>query len=144
MPLNNIALPYSCWNIFGILIQVATFDFLPVTDLYEFGFTETEPWSQNFDWLSYGSVNFIDSMGSITVFALILCIQGLLVLFITCLGPRMFCSRFNWFNTLSYKQSALTFVYEAMFELVICISISMQMLKIHEIWNTVDKVSVAL
>ena len=82
-------------------------------------------------------------MGSITVFALILCIQGLLVLLVTCLEPRMCRNRFNLFNTLSYKKSALTFVYEAMFELVICISISMQMLKIQPIWKAIDKVSVA-
>ena len=45
MPLNNITLPYSCWGVFGILIQIATFDFFPITDLHDFGFTETEPWS---------------------------------------------------------------------------------------------------
>ena len=32
------------------------------------GFTPTDPWSTQFEYLSYDSVNFIEGMGSILVF----------------------------------------------------------------------------
>ena len=76
LPLNSINLPYSCWKIFGVLIQFVTFDFLPYPygGVIDFEFTPTEPWSMNFNWLGYETLNFIENMGSIMVWATILLI----------------------------------------------------------------------
>ena len=58
--------------IFDIIIKVMAFDFLPVADFVDFGFRETEPWNSKFDWLGYGSTNFVESLGSIVIFITII------------------------------------------------------------------------
>ena len=132
MPLNTINLPHSCWKIFGVLIQVVSFDFLPYPygGIIDFGFTETDAWSTNFDYLGYGSINFIENMGSIMLWSTILLVQGLLVALFNIVGP---CRRFKrsfWLEVLHFKQEAITFFYEAAFELLISTSVAMQILQL--------------
>ena len=72
LPLADIMLPANALESFDILIGVVSFDYFSPTEYIEFNFTEMPPWSDNFDWIGYGSINFVDGMGSITVFAFIL------------------------------------------------------------------------
>ena len=50
------------------MINVVSFDYFPLTDVINFGFTETEPWSDKFELLGYETINFIEGMGSILLF----------------------------------------------------------------------------
>ena len=47
------------------MIEIVSFDYFPLTDIIDFGFTETEPWSDKFEHLGYETINFIEDMGSI-------------------------------------------------------------------------------
>lgn len=65
MPLNNIYLPANSYFIFDLLIQVVSFDFLPIFDYTEAWWTPTEPWNANFGWLGYETLTFTLNMGSL-------------------------------------------------------------------------------
>jgi len=68
MPLNNFNVPAKAYFIFDLLIQIVTFDFFNPTDYFDFGFSETDPYTDNYDWLGYGSINNVECLGSILVF----------------------------------------------------------------------------
>lgn len=51
------------------MISIVSVDLFSPTEYVDFDFTETDPWSERFDWVGYGSVNFFENMGSIFVFA---------------------------------------------------------------------------
>ena len=54
------------------MISIVSFDYFQPTEHIDFGFSEMEPWSENFDLLDYSSINFIDVMGSILISAILL------------------------------------------------------------------------
>ena len=60
------------------MISIVSFDFFSPTEYFDIGLTETEPWSTNFAWLGYESVNFIEGMGSILLVGFYFAIRGLL------------------------------------------------------------------
>ena len=68
MPLANIQLPSNALDLFEIMFIVVSFDFFPVSDIIDFGFSPTDPWTENFASLGYESINFIEGMGSIILF----------------------------------------------------------------------------
>ena len=68
MPLIKVSLPGSCFFIFDLLILFVTFDFFPIADIFDFGYTITDPWNDRFEWTGYGSVNFVENMGSLILF----------------------------------------------------------------------------
>ena len=67
MPLNNIALPASCYKLFEDLISIASFDFFEPTEHFDFNITETKPFSPKFEQLGYPSRNILENMGSIAI-----------------------------------------------------------------------------
>ena len=110
------------------------------------GFTEMPPWSEQFDWLGYNSINFVDGMGSILIFAfaqIILIIVALLYQFFNCCPC---CS--NWakktFEMRKVRNDSLNFIHGTFFEIMVCVSVSMKMLKYDKYLNTPDLVSVGL
>ena len=50
------------------MMTIVSFDYFEVHEMIDFGFTETRPWSVNFGKLGYESINFIEGMGSISLF----------------------------------------------------------------------------
>lgn len=52
---------------FEIMVSIVSFDFLPVTEIIDFGFSPTEPWSTQFETIGFESTNFLENMGSITL-----------------------------------------------------------------------------
>ena len=68
-PLTDISLPANAHQQFDIMIKFVSLDIFSPTEYVDVGFTPTEPWSEHFDWVGYGSVNFFENMGSIFVFA---------------------------------------------------------------------------
>ena len=69
--MTDINMPANVLQVFQILIKLVSFDYFEPTEYYDFGFTETQSWSPNFEWLGYGSSNFVESLGSIFIFATI-------------------------------------------------------------------------
>ena len=59
------------------MISVVSFDFFSPTEYFDIGLTETEPWSTNFAWLGYESINFIEGMGSLLLVGIYLAIIGI-------------------------------------------------------------------
>ena len=68
LPLVNIQIPANTQQAFEIMIKIVSFDYFPIHDIFDFGFSETEPWSQNFENLGYETINYIEGMGSINLF----------------------------------------------------------------------------
>ena len=71
LPLADVVLPANALEMFDIMISIVSFDYFAPTDYFDFGFSEMPPWSPNFEWLKYESINFCDGMGSILIFAII-------------------------------------------------------------------------
>ena len=133
LPLADILLPANALQQFDIMIGIVSFDYFQPADYIDFGFSEMPNWSDNFEWLGYETINFVEGMGSILIFALLLilhfCLAGLFQLMrIRCRHTRCqnLCSL-----TQIYKKS-LTFVHGTFFEILICVSISMRMMGITE------------
>ena len=61
------------------MIGIVSFDYFQPTDYVDIGFTEMPFWSEKFDWLGYGSINFVEGMGSILIFAFFQILIGLIV-----------------------------------------------------------------
>lgn len=69
LPLNQIVFTPNVYYVFDVLIQVVSFDLLAPADYIDFGFTESDPYSDNFEWLGYESSNLFENLGSIALFA---------------------------------------------------------------------------
>ena len=80
------------------MVEIVSFDYFPMTEYVDFGFTPTEPWSDTFEYLSYESINFIDGLGSIIIFIWI----GALYL-ITVFIVRRFSRKKTTNKALKYK-----------------------------------------
>ena len=60
------------------MVKAVSFDYFPVFDHWDVGFTETDPRSERFEWLGYESLNFLEGMGSISIFASIILLHVML------------------------------------------------------------------
>ena len=102
-------------------------------------------WSVNFEWLGYGSINFIDGMGSISILALVKILEGLIAF---CLLPVMGKIKSKYIKKRcgckEYFYSTLKFLNGTFFEILVCVSISMSMFKFKDFFNTMDWVSVLM
>lgn len=71
--LFNLVLPPNCNVVYQYLQNLTSFDiYNPVAELEIGGWTQTDPFNDNFANLGYGSLNFYDALGSIAI--IILCI----------------------------------------------------------------------
>ena len=91
MPLADIILPANAFEKFEIMVDVVSFDFFAITEYIDIGLTETEPWSQNFEFLRYETVNFIEGMGSILPVGLITLIIAFASFTMTVAKRKIFC-----------------------------------------------------
>ena len=66
--LANVNLPANALQAFDLMIQIVSFDYFEFTDVIDLKFSPTEPWSIPFDNLDYGSINFLESLGSIAFY----------------------------------------------------------------------------
>ena len=79
LPLISIPFSSSSYLLFDALIQVMTFQFVP-TDGIDYGFHESDSWSEKFAWIGYESSNFIELIGSIGLFLLLFAIRGVIII----------------------------------------------------------------
>ena len=62
---------------FGVIRTIVSFDFFPVYDYINPGFTPTEPYSPQFSWFGFDSINFVEGLGLvITLLILLLFFQA--------------------------------------------------------------------
>ena len=64
LPLANISIPANAMGSFDIMIEVVSFDYFPITEIFDMGFSPTESWSTQFEKLNYETINFLEGMGS--------------------------------------------------------------------------------
>ena len=74
--LANIRMPANALQCFDIMIQIVSFDYFAL----DFDLTPTEPWSEQFSYLGYESLNFFENMGSIMLYLWIGAAQILIVI----------------------------------------------------------------
>ena len=145
MPLNNITLPASCYQLFELLIWVVSFDVFEPADHFDLNISETDPYNDKFDWLGFGSLNIIENMGSILIFILLLIFQSILILIFhlfhvswdsiasccrCCRNRTYLKNKFNhWFHFRGYVNSVYRFFLETFIELLICCTISISFKK---------------
>ena len=124
------------------MIEVVSFDYFPLTDYFDFGFTATEPWSDKFELLRYETINFIENMGSIILFIWIGFVYLLLVALVSFLRRRL-----NWkhkyFDSMKAWYSSLEFMQGTFFEILVCVSVSMKTFGFFDYLNPADKFSIA-
>lgn len=141
LPLINITFSSSSYFIFDILISFVVFDFLPM-DLLHFGFTQTEHWSEQFSWLGYDSGNYVELMGSLIVFFLLIVLQGF---FILTLGNVSYCKKYpklqKYLDTSAFKLGVVVYFYEALLELILCGVTGFKLWEIRSIWTRADKIA---
>ena len=84
MPLFSIRMPANAALFYGFLMQIASFDIVPVQNLYDMMFPDLErtngyqPYSANFDQLGFSSMYFMYNLGSILLAFLAIPIQIIL------------------------------------------------------------------
>ena len=61
------------------MMSIVSFDYFPIHEIFDFGFTPTDPYTVNFGWLGYDSINFVEGMGSISLFLWIIILYILFV-----------------------------------------------------------------
>ena len=123
------------------MIKVVSFDYFPVFDVWDVDFTETDPWSVNFEWLGYETLNFLEGMGSITIFVCIILLYTISVAIISVIKCNL--SQGSMFRPMRVFHTSVGFFQGTFYELLICISVSMKMFDIIEYLNDADKISIA-
>ena len=91
-PLINVQFPANAFLVYSVMIQVATFDFLPTDDIYPIFFTELpedSPFTDKFDRMNIGSRYLVMNMG--TMFLIFTFYAVLYVLY-----PFFFCCARNF------------------------------------------------
>ena len=127
------------------MIDVVSFDYFPLTDVINFGFTATEPWSDKFELLGYETVNFIEGMGSIMLLWWIGFVYLLVVAFVSYLRRRLNCQqrKYKWFDAWKAWDTCISFMQGTFFEVLVCVSVSMRSLALFDYLNYQDKFSIA-
>lgn len=99
------------------------------------------PYSPNFDWLGYGSINFVDGMGSILVFAIFQIFALLLAIGIAALKVKC-CLKCRSFAKMETQTTGmLDLIHGTFFECLVCVSMSMRMFEYDEFLVDADRVS---
>ena len=131
LPLATIEMTADVYQIFEIMISIVSFDYFQPTEYIDLNFTETPAYTENFGMLGYESLNFVEGLGSIIIFAFIQIFFVLIVLLITitkCKCP------IKWVKKRFTKKKAcldsIDFINGTFFEILVCVSVSTFMLYI--------------
>ena len=87
LPLHNIVLPANVMEVFKPLVAVIAFDFFPIYDMFNPGFTPTDEFSEKYGWFGYDSINYVECLGFFITFIIlgltIMSFIGLAIYFMT-------------------------------------------------------------
>ena len=144
LPLNNISFTSNAMETFQYLIDIVSFDFFEVKDHVAFGFTQTDAWTYRFALLDYESFNFIENLGSISLFLVVYILW--IVVSLALKFTKIEFNKSPWLQRRVGKiyivQSLFRFFLETYFELLICSVLFIGMLRTRSIWNAADYCSV--
>ena len=144
LPLADIVFPANALETFEIMIGIVSLDYFSPGEYVDMGLSDTPAWSGYFEFVGYDSVNFLDGMGSIYIFAIIQIVYIILAIILGCI--KVAC--IQWFyKKLDLGQihvSSLGFIHGCFFEVLICVSISMYMLDFYDYLNPHDQYCVFL
>ena len=144
MPLANIMLPANSMQAFEIMASVVSFDYFEVFDHWDVGFTPTDPFRVNFEWLGYESLNFLEGMGSISILILVGLAYILLMIVLRAFKCNQKCKTIDKISApLGLFHKALNFIQGTFFEIILCTSVGMKMVSMLEYLNGSDKVAIA-
>jgi len=143
LPLADIMLPANALQQFDLMIGVVSFDYFQPTAYFDLGFSEMPSWSVNFEWLGYDSINFVEGLGSIVIFAAWFLIQFIISLLVTKLTFCCKCAK-KKFAIKSVASDFLEFIHGTFFEIMVCVSVSMAMLEYRDYFTDADTFSVTL
>ena len=62
-------MPANVLQDFKLMVSMVSLDFFQPFNYIEAGFIETSALTPQFEWVGYGSLNFLENMGSIIIFA---------------------------------------------------------------------------
>ena len=140
MPLLEIPFSPKAYFVFDFLIKIVAFDIIEVHELVDLKLRPSEPWSWRFDWLGYGSSNFVENLGAILVIIFIMILEGTIVLLLQCCR----CSKRikacapieKVFGTcLDFQGTVIRFFMETFFELLICTMVGFKLNEIRQTWS---------
>ena len=143
LPLTDINLPVNVLQTFQVIISFVSFDYFPPFNYIDAGFTEVWPFSSNFDWIGYQSVNFLLGIGSIGIFAAVRVATILIALFacrIRCpckWARKTFSSHVVWAGSVA-------FIHVTFFELMISGATGSELVQYWDHLNSADHTSIAL
>ena len=144
LPLANVFLPASTHQYFHIMMDIFSFDYFPLIEWIDFGFTETEPWAQSFVWLDFQSINFMESMGSISLWIWIGILYAFFVLVLRACHVNLRNKKLRKLvSPMSLAHLTIKFMLGTLYEIMISASIGVAIFELHEYWNTADKINVA-
>lgn len=124
---------------------IVSFDYFQPTEFVAVDFTETPPWSDAFDELGYGSINFVEGMGSIIIFCFFQVVYAIITAMFSIFRCGCCCKRAK--ETFTMKQvsdSSLNLIHGTFFEMLVCVSCSMFIFKYEQFFTTADWVSIYL
>ena len=134
LPLNNISFTSNAMETFQYLIDIVSFDFFEVKDHVAFGFTQTDAWTYRFALLDYESFNFIENLGSISLFLVVYILW--IVVSLALKFTKIEFNKSPWLQRRVGKiyivQSLFRFFLETYFELLICSVLFIGMLRTTE------------
>ena len=81
-------MPASALEGFKILIKIVSFDFFEPFEYLDVGFTSTDSWSPQFEWLGFGSSTFAELLGSLILVSLIHVVIICITIFLSTMGKR--------------------------------------------------------
>lgn len=145
-PLINVVYPGNAFNLFSVMITIATFDILPTDKFYPYLFPLPEndlPFNDNFDNMGFGSTYFVGNFGSALLFIIWLSLMYLLYPVCVCCGrnpKKKWCRRKaeGMKNNLFWNGTVL-FIVEAYLDIIICCLINLAV-----IGNPINTVGTAL
>lgn len=95
--------------------------------------------------LGYESVNFLEGLGSIGIFAFLQFLTIIVAFFLRVLSIKCPC---KWgqktFSSSAVWSSTLTFVHGTFFEILVCVSISMSMVRFWDFYKSADHTSISI
>ena len=136
MPIANIILPANSMQAFEIMASIVSFDYFPVFDHLDVGFTPTDPYRVNYEWLGYESLNFLENIGSIAI----MIVLG--IVFIIVITVLRVCKMIKISKPIRLFHKASGFVQGTFLEILLCASIGMKMFTMFEYLNEADKVAI--
>ena len=144
MALFTVRMPANAAMFFGFLMQIASFDFIPMDLLYDLIFPNkirSEPLNANFDQIGFSSMYLIYNLGSM-ILAFVMIPVKILLYF--CLKPLNHFERvrkirqYLWLST--FWNTTLATIKESFTIIVICVLINLREFKFDDANQNVNSI----